>query len=186
MDPDDLFEDEDFEPLRRAVNRGWARAMGRTLSGVGGQFGMDPATLREHESVRAVLDGVAERIVGIEDETRRRVAGYVAQAIRDELTPRELAKLIRADSSGAFGRARAMTIARTETATAINRGSTAGYRASERVEYVEVLDGEGCGWAEHDDPDEANGKVVTLDEADEQPISHPNCVRAFSPVVRLD
>jgi len=121
--------------------------------------------------------------IGIEAETRRRVAGYVDQAAQEGLSPAGLAKLIEQDASGAFGKARALVIARTETGTAYNLASLEGYRASERVEHVQIFDADECGWTEHDDPDLADGTVRTLDEAEECPLSHPNCVRAWAPVV---
>jgi hypothetical protein len=48
---------------------------------------------------------------------------------------------------------------------------------------VLIFDGDDCGWTEHDDSDVADGTVPTLDEAEECPLSHPNCVRAWAPVV---
>ena len=48
---------------------------------------------------------------------------------------------------------------------------------------VQVYDGPECGWTEHDDPDLADGSLRTLEEADEYPLSHPHCQRAFGPVV---
>jgi hypothetical protein len=79
---------------------------------------------------------------------------------------------------------RAETIARTETKMAQNRSSTAAYRASDVVEALTCYDGDDCGWTEHDDPNKADGMVVSFDEADEYPLAHPRCVRNFAPVVR--
>lgn len=56
--------------------------------------------------------------------------------------------------------------------------------AAAGVGWVEITDGIGCGWVSHDDPDKANGKIVTLDEALANPIAHPNCSRSSYP--RLD
>ena len=47
--------------------------------------------------------------------------------------------------------------------------------------FVEVFDGPGCGWTSHHDPDIANGKVVTIEEARANPIAHPSCQRQFHP-----
>jgi hypothetical protein len=49
------------------------------------------------------------------------------------------------------------------------------------VIYYECFDGPGCGWTFHGSPDQALGKIVTRDEALGNPISHPNCRRAFGP-----
>jgi hypothetical protein len=79
-----------------------------------------------------------------------------------------------ADSS-ALTPARALMIARTETAIAYNVGTIAGYHQA-GVTHVEVSDG--------DDDDEcaaADGAIWTLEEALAEPIAHPNCVRSFAP-----
>lgn len=65
---------------------------------------------------------------------------------------------------------------RTETATAYNLGTLNGAEA-QGVQYWEVFDGI-CGWSSHDDSS-CNGRIVTKDEALSQPISHPQCRRAF-------
>jgi hypothetical protein len=44
---------------------------------------------------------------------------------------------------------------------------------------VEVFDGLDCGWMSHHDPDKPNRTVRTVEEAAEQPISHPRCQRAI-------
>lgn len=74
-------------------------------------------------------------------------------------------------------------LARTRSAEAY---SVAGLQrmASEGVQWVEIGDGFGCGWTSHDDPDKANGKIVTVDEARGYPTAHPRCVRV--PLARPD
>lgn len=125
----------------------------------------------------------SKRIKGINAETMERVGGYVRQGVHEGWSPQRLAREIRADPSHAFDRTRSLVIARTETAQAYNRGSLAGYRATERVQMVHVYDGDECSWPEgHGDPPFADGMIVTLEEAEDHPIAHPNCVRAFSPV----
>jgi predicted RNA-binding Zn ribbon-like protein len=52
------------------------------------------------------------------------------------------------------------------------------------VGWVEVVDGVGCGWSSHLDPQKANGRVIPVDEALSVPTAHPNCVRTVVP--RLD
>lgn len=42
-----------------------------------------------------------------------------------------------------------------------------------------VSDGPGCGWADHNDPLQADGLIVSADDAGAYPIAHPNCVRTF-------
>lgn len=66
---------------------------------------------------------------------------------------------------------------RTKTATAYNYGTVKG----SGVEWFEVGDGASCGWLSHDDTDLANGKIVTAEEALNNPLSHPRCRRALFP-----
>lgn len=60
------------------------------------------------------------------------------------------------------------------------KGQVAGL-AAQGVQFMEVTDGVGCGWANHEDIEKADGRVVTLQEAVDTPLSHPNCVRRFYP-----
>ena len=78
---------------------------------------------------------------------------------------------------------RSETIARTETTAAQNRSNIAVCRANPLVQGLKVFDGDDCGWTSHDDPEKADGKVVTFDEADAYPYAHPRCLRAFAPIV---
>ena len=72
---------------------------------------------------------------------------------------------------------RAERLARTETAIAMNAGATASYREA-GIEKVEVLDSD-----DDEDCASVNGTIQTLEWAEENPIAHPNCVRAFAPIV---
>lgn len=47
------------------------------------------------------------------------------------------------------------------------------------LKYVRVVDGTGCGWTSHRDPEQAHGKIVTLDDAMAHPLAHPYCQRTF-------
>lgn len=74
---------------------------------------------------------------------------------------------------------RAEMIARTETKTAQNESALAGYRASGIVEGVLVYDGD------YDiECQTANGQTWTFEQAEANPLEHPNCVRCFAPVIR--
>lgn len=52
------------------------------------------------------------------------------------------------------------------------------------VNYVEIRDGEGCGWRDHQDPDTANRTLRTVQDALAHPTAHPHCIRELLP--RLD
>ena len=67
---------------------------------------------------------------------------------------------------------------RTSTANAYNAG-TLNQLTGAGVGFVEVLDGAGCGWTSHDDPDTANGTVRPIADAMAHSLSHPRCRRSF-------
>lgn len=185
---DELLPSGWADGLAKVIRAGWVRAAERSLGLVGEQLDEPPIVdLDDPDSpLRRVIDAqTAARIKAIEAETTRRVAGYVSQATQEGMSVQQLANLIEADKSGAFGKARATVIARTEINTAYNLSSVEGYRASGRVDEVRVFDGDDCGWTSHDDPDKADGTIRTLDDAEEYPLSHPNCVRSFAPRSRL-
>jgi hypothetical protein len=69
-------------------------------------------------------------------------------------------------------------VIRTKTALAYNEGSLNGAQEA-GAKYVEVFDGPGCGWSGHEDPTQALGMIISIDEARAHPISHPNCRRSF-------
>lgn len=130
----------------------------------------------ENEHVQTVLDRLATQIRDIAETTREDVRRLVGQQAEQGWTVDELAKQIAA--MGEINSAsRAVMIARTETGTAYNLGSVAAYRVG-GVTHVDVLDGD------DDEPcASANGSRWTLDQAEENPLGHPNCTRAFSPVI---
>lgn len=137
----------------------------------------------------AVLDRLALDVVRITDATRASIVDAVQTAIEQGYSTDQLVAGVVADGFtglrdivGGWAN-RADTIALTETANAYNLSSLAAYGDSGLVEEVDVYDGPGCGWTEHDDPDLADGSRRTLDEADQYPEAHPNCQRAFGPVV---
>ena len=76
---------------------------------------------------------------------------------------------------------RADAIVRTELAFASASATLDTYDDS-NVDQVEVSDGDGCGWMDHDDPDAADGSIRDIEDAMEYPIAHPNCVRVFLPL----
>lgn len=71
-------------------------------------------------------------------------------------------------------------IARTETARVQNQGTLNRYTQN-NITHVNVIDGDGC-----DDCIAANGQVWTVGYSQSHELEHPNCVRAFSPVIPDD
>lgn len=126
----------------------------------------------------------------ITETVRRDVAAKVTTAIEQGWSADALKQELRI----VFGSTRAATIARTETAFSYNSGAVHVYRELE-LDYVEILDGEGCLPDGHLDgspsPEgtpgviepgsQANGQVWTIDQFQAHLIGHPNCVRAAIP-----
>jgi SPP1 gp7 family putative phage head morphogenesis protein len=119
-----------------------------------------------------------ELVTMITETQRLAVAALLEEAIAEGWSPQHFAKELRAGFT--FSRARAAMIARTEVAIAANRGKTNTYRAA-GIEYVYVYDGDF-----DEECQAANGSIWTVDEADANPIAHPNCVRAFRPATRSE
>ncbi len=136
--------------------------------------------------VQDTISGLAEKVRSVSDTTRQNIRDIIGTALAGEydenldrtVVPsyQEIARRIR-EAGEIDSTSRSKTIARTETAVALNTGSLLAYRDA-GLEQVTVLDGD-------DDPEcsEANGSVWTLEEAEANPIAHPNCVRAFAPGV---
>lgn len=155
-----------LEPHLRAVAEG-------TGGSVAVRFGK--AELRD-AVLEKLLRSAGIRIRGISETTRDRVRDVVAKGIADGLSAAELGDRLE-QASGLFDELRAETIARTETATVLNEAAVAQYREF-GVDRVLVYDG--------DDDDAcatADGQTWTVEEAEANPIAHPNCTRGFSPLV---
>lgn len=70
-------------------------------------------------------------------------------------------------------------LVRTKAAEAQQLGGFAQARTI-GIEFMEILDGPGCGWKNHSDPRKANGLILTVEEAARYPLSHPRCRRSAS------
>lgn len=103
--------------------------------------------------------------------------GEKARILAQETTWRPLRQVV-----AQTYRNRDLTIVRTETALAHQAGANHNYQYHD-ITHVEWLDSPDCGVNGHDDPEKADGQVVTLARNMRHPISHPNCVRASAPVV---
>lgn len=122
--------------------------------------------LVDNPSARWVIDGT----------TRDAVRAFLEDALRDGWSYQDFAD--RLEESGLFGEARAEMIARTELSIAQARGHVEAFR-EDGVEEVRIYDGDY-------DPEcqAADGQIWTLDEYEQNPIEHPNCVRAARPLTR--
>ena len=110
----------------------------------------------------------------ISQTERDRLKATVAKAFEEGWTEQQLQREI---ESPAFWSWRSDTIARTEVALALNKGTVQTYRDA-NVETVTLVDGPGCLLDGHDDSlPGVDGTVVTVQEFDDNPIGHPNCRR---------
>ena len=127
-----------------------------------------------------VVAAAGRRIVSINGTTRDMVQRRLRYAVKENLSTRETQALLR---EVVVNKKRVRLIARTELGFATNQ-SMAQVMRGEAETHVETLDGPDCGWTSHSDPRSASGLIVTIDAAEEVPLAHPNCVRAFTPVAR--
>jgi SPP1 gp7 family putative phage head morphogenesis protein len=119
----------------------------------------------------------AELISGLDSSTKNMVKATIESSLKADESWKELQKRI--EKNHAFSPYRAEIIARTESARAYNIGGIRHWRESGVVNKVRVVDGE-----EFDEPCKiANGQIWTLDQAESNPLEHPNCVREFYPVI---
>jgi hypothetical protein len=126
---------------------------------------------------------VGERIVAIDDTTKAIVVNTlkdIYENAEDDTTVTEIASAVSNAVLDAFETMegyRSLMIARTETAILTNNGKNMGYSAA-GVSEVDVLDG-----TDDEECESANGDVWSVEDAMDDPIAHPNCVRAFAPRV---
>jgi HK97 family phage portal protein len=170
----------DTGPEARALyNRFYPLIVKSAWSDAAAELGTELAFDLENQWVKGVLDELAEKIVRVADTTRQEVRDLVGKAAEEGWSIDELAAKIR-ELKEVHSTARARTIARSETATAYNKGSLAGYREA-GVEKVEVFDGD-----EHEPCRSANGSIWTIEQAEAEPLCHPNGTRAFAAVIGED
>lgn len=142
---------------------------GLVVSELGIAFDLDDPT------TRAYLRAAGSNIVGITATTRDAVrAALVAGQAEGEGIDQLAARL---RDLPAFNAKRARTVARTELGHASNTAAIASYRASGVVVGVRVFDGD------YDAACQAmNGRVFALGQ-EPATLLHPNCRRAFAPIV---
>ena len=169
------------DPVARDLIRNWATRKGL-------------ADISE-QTRKAIMDALADgRAAGDgADDLARRIRGYVEgrnmyPGVYQDAFDRAKARGwgdAAAEKAGdrAARQYRSETIARTETKIAQNKSSIMSYRNNPVIKGLLVFDGDDCGWTTHDDPEKADGKQVTFDEADANPLAHPRCVRSFAPIV---
>lgn len=108
-------------------------------------------------------------------------ADKAGRELRDELISRGVTGAVYKNGAKVRIEDYAKMLIRTNSALAYNAGAfTVAKR--EGIKYMLCFDGPGCGLDGHDKGDEANGKIMPVEEAESYPLSHPNCRRSWSPL----
>ncbi len=121
---------------------------------------------------------VADRVTQLSDTTKERlraaIAGEFGRAADAGTAPDVRGVLAREFAE--FSASRALTIARTETAMALNFGAAASYR-QQGYNYVQISDGDG------DEPCAlADGQIWSIEYFMANALEHPNCERSAQPI----
>jgi len=184
-DPEDLITGDDEEELTGLVKGFYITLLQETWPLINSELGVRLAFDLADPIVVGVLKTAAGRVKGINEATLETVRVLLQQGAERGWS---IQHLVAGDpENGIPGlqdaieetyKNRASTIARTELGTAQNTAATGRYRDAGVTDVI-VMDGDRCGWLEHDDPDQAEGSIRTLEEAEANPLSHPNCVRAW-------
>ncbi|MFE1452004.1 hypothetical protein [Streptomyces olivaceoviridis] len=66
-------------------------------------------------------------------------------------------------------------------AVTANTGAVNTARLDLETEWMEVRDGDECGWVSHEDTDHADGTIRSVDDCATYPIAHHGCRREFFP-----
>ena len=186
---DPIFPDPDLDPatwsaLVDLLSRAYEAGIGDSseLVGKGKVTSVGYAEQRAAELLgKRFVDGQwidTPSKYAVSDTIRDQVRKKVVQAIEEGLSAGELRATLEQFFSDIP--TRALMVARTETGFAYNRGALDNYREAE-VTHVEVMDGGTEGSCEVCDA--LDGEVWTIEEAQSNPLEHPNCTRAFSPVL---
>ncbi len=186
--PDDLLPHSELAELERLLGGLHVSSIEYAAEAAGGMIGA-PGITEADPAFRGLLQRVSERITGIHAETKQAISTQLAVGRERGYSIRQIVNGVPADGyvgmadSHGFGRARAELVARTEVATVENWTASATWKQSGFVTEADILDGDGCGWTSHADPDTAHGSRRSLSEVDDYPVAHPNCVRVPVPVV---
>lgn len=125
--------------------------------------------------LQRLLKGLGSRIKGINETTRDAVSRAIREGVEAGDGAAQLGDRIEAIAD--FNELRAETIARTESGTVLNQSAAETYREY-GVEKVRIIDGDA-----DDVCAAAHGQEWTLDEFNDNPLGHPNCVRDAVPLL---
>lgn len=116
-------------------------------------------------------------IKGVDETVRSEVRRLVAEAELAQMTEAALVSEL-VDLFGTMGAHHPALIADTETAMAANIGNLSAYRD---LAITEVMVSDGT--ESDEECAAADGETWTIDEAEANPLEHPNCGRSFDPIL---
>lgn len=182
-----------------AASRPYALEMTVTAANNAGQIVGGPVLTATDPAVIALADASAQRVVLVNNATRRGIQRTIASGVTAGYSPFEIAYGSTATRKAGFRplsdmvqhlyRGRPECIARTEMAYSNNGASLWRYRERGQS-LVEVLDGPGCALTHHvqglkpgeSSAQDINGETISIQEANEWQLAHPNCRRVFVPL----
>lgn len=180
----ELFEGEDNEALVKILQKYYLEIVMASWEILNVVLEQGTDLDLNNPVITKLLDEAAKKVRGIDQETRQAVIDLLKVANEEGWSIYDLVQgknghpgLEDLVTQTYYGRAEA--IARTELGTAQNGASFERYRQA-GVKHVMVFDN---GFDNsHPFCSEIDGKVVTLDWMERNPLQHPRCVRAFGPV----
>lgn len=152
-------------------------------------------TRRHQETITAVTATFYADLTARLNEALRRARAFLRAATDAARTPRginpqqllddhPLHTVIYANQAQHPAHAWAESALSWQAVTTANTGAARTALDDLGCEWLEVYDGPGCGWRDHQDPDTADGTLRTVADALAHPLAHARCVRQFIP--RLD
>ncbi len=171
---DDYGDLEDFEPdfgedtdrLVRLLTQQFLDAYKSAAPNVAIDTGM------RERAAQFARDRAGELIQDLSDATRDRIKELVADAVGSGASPQELARSIRDDDM--FGKARAQTVAVTESAFALGRGQRAAAEDMQQDEQSWIAEADACEECAANADDGWIGLDASYSSGDSIP-QHPNC-----------
>lgn len=181
--------DDEEDLLREVLDKFYSSATEAAFKATNDLLGTEIPYDGSDPNISRVLRQLGERVVDINDETRRIVQDVVGDALTEPggVTLDELAARIK-EQFGEASKARAMTIARTESQVCLNRANVLSYAETGEVDEVELDDN-----PEHTtDPGsdgltcaERHGLIVKLGDVQQHiDAEHPNGSLATIPILR--
>ena len=184
---DDLFTQLDIENAKRAIQEAFEQGfleVAIEVSGtVGSTFGIE-FQLTDAAQQRVLQEaGLRSGLLDLDAQTRDALFDALAEGRAEGLAGENLARRIRERIESGPWRdveTRARVIARTEGAHAANTSTLEAARAMPNTEHVQIFDDRlGDGDAQCS---AANGKIITITEAEAIGLCHPNGTRSFVPI----